>query len=221
MTVKNGIVCFTFDDRNFDGWIKSVDVFKKYNATASFFISGEIDNEALCAAKELYKAGHTVGLHTKNHADAPEYFEKLGAKAYFENEIMQQKQRLEENGIKVTSFAYPNNRRNDDTDAFLSQYFRRFRAGNSNCSQKYIPVELLEQERVMGGFGIGEYYKTVKQDIFEKITFAAKQNVCMTFFSHNIKPDACHIDMQSELLEEALCVAQNEEVAVIGFDELP
>ena len=30
--IKHGIVFFTFDDRNFNGWIQAIPLFEKYNA---------------------------------------------------------------------------------------------------------------------------------------------------------------------------------------------
>lgn len=221
MIAKNGIICFTFDDRNFQGWINAMPIFEKYNAHASFFISGEIDDEALSAIKILYKAGHTIGLHTKNHSDAPEYFEKYSAELYFQNEIKEQMQKLKENGIDITSFAYPNNKRTEETDRFLSKYFKRFRAGNRDFDKKYIPVELLTEEKVMRGFGIGEYYNTIEEEILDKIYLAAKENLCITFFSHNILENASHIHMPTALLKKCLATAEKEDVRVLGFNQLP
>ena len=77
-SIKNGIICFTFDDRKFDGWIGALDIFEKYNAYVSFFASGEIDDNAAKAMKILSDKGHTVGLHSIEHADAPEYFNEYG-----------------------------------------------------------------------------------------------------------------------------------------------
>lgn len=221
LNTTNGIICLTFDDRNFEGWIKALPIFEKYNAYASFFVSGEIDDFALSAIKEIHKAGHTIGLHSRNHSDAPEYFEKYGAEAYFINEIEQELQKLADNGITVKSFGYPNNKRTKDTDLYLSKYFNRFRAGNSQTDEKYIPVAALENTYVMQGFGIGEYYQTTERNFMDKILFAAKNNLCATFFSHNIAENANHIHMPTELLKKCLATAQKEGMQVLGFDQLP
>ncbi len=221
MNIDKGIICFTFDDRNFEGWLNAIPLFKRYNAHGSFFISGDIDNEALTAARTLHDAGHTVGLHTKNHVDAPEYFEKHGAEKYFKDEIQSQKEALEKNGVTVTSFAYPNNRRTDETDMFLSQFFKRFRAGNKNSDEKYIRLNQIAEKRIMHGYGIGEYYNTVEDELLDKIRFAAKENVCITFFSHNICENAKSIHMPLQLLEKCLELAEKECVKILGFDDLP
>ena len=44
---KRGVLCLTFDDRNFKCWMNALPIFRKYGARASFFIKGEIDEEAL------------------------------------------------------------------------------------------------------------------------------------------------------------------------------
>ncbi len=220
MTAKNGIICFTFDDRNFDGWLSAIPLFKKYGAHASFFISGAIDQRALETARALTDAGHTVGLHTLNHADAPEYFDTHGAQSYYENEIFPQLQPMLDAGIPVNTFAYPNNRRNEATDGFLGRWFSRFRAGNRLSEEKYFPAGQAHCRRVMQGFGVGEFYSTTEQDMIEKLELAARENLCMTFFSHNIAPGADHIHMPSELLEKCLARAQELGISVMGFDEL-
>ncbi len=175
----------------------------------------------MSAIKKIHKAGHTIGLHSKHHLAAPEYFEKYGAEAYFENEIKQELQTLANNGIPVRSFGYPYNMRTKETDAYLGNYFNRFRAEASRTAENYIPVDILEKVHVMPGLGIGEYYHTIEKDFTDTILLASKNNLCATFFSHNIRENANHIHMATELLEKCLAAAQKEGVLVVGFDQLP
>ena len=79
MSVKNGAVCFTFDDAAYDQWIEVLPLWAKYNAHATFFAAGEINQLAVEAMKQLQSAGHTVGLHSLHHADAV-IFQRLTGK---------------------------------------------------------------------------------------------------------------------------------------------
>ena len=221
-SVKNGIVCFTFDDRNFEGWINALPLFEKYNAHASFFISGAVDENVIKTISTLKEKGHTVGLHTLNHADAPEYFEAYGEEAYFKNEIEPQLKICEQNGFEMKSLGYPNNRRNEKTDEFLSKWFSRFRAGNRDAAEEqiYLPLSKLCENTAMRGMGIGEYYNTEEAELLEKFEYTAKTNTCVTFFSHNIAPKADSINMPTELLEACLKKANELGILLLGFDEL-
>lgn len=228
---KRGILCLTFDDRNLSGWVGAIPLFAKYGAHCSFFVSGAIDDDAISAMKSLQDAGHTVGLHTLNHADAPEYFESKGAQAYLENEILPQYNACKESGIRVTSMAYPNNRRNEITDQALSGYFTHFRAGLGvkrpegmalvDFDALYGVVSDLPGRRVMGGTGIGAYYNTVDSDVLAVLQKAWERDNVVTFFSHDISTAPSRVGMRLELLGAILERASSLGMAVVGFDELP
>lgn len=221
-SIKHGILCFTFDDRNFEGWLKAMPLFEKYNAHASFFVAGEISHSAIEAMQALRRCGHTVGLHAFTHRDAPEYFDAQGGEGYFRDEIAPQLSVCRENGIPIKAFAYPNNYRNETTDAYLGSFFSRFRAGNLDCTEEelFVPVSHLPETRVHHGIGIGAYYHTVEGELLALIQRAADTNTCLTFFSHNIAPNADRISMPTELLESCLGKAAELGVRLLGFDEL-
>ena len=84
--IKHGIVFFTFDDRNFDGWLQAIPLFEKYNAHATFMVSGEIDQDTAQKIKTLQEHGHSIGLHTKTHSDMPPFCREKSAEEYFSAE---------------------------------------------------------------------------------------------------------------------------------------
>jgi peptidoglycan/xylan/chitin deacetylase (PgdA/CDA1 family) len=228
---KRGVLCLTFDDRNFKCWMNALPIFRKYGARASFFIKGEIDEEALALIAVLKADGHTVGLHTMNHADAPEYIEKNGAQAYLDNEVLPQYNACLAAGFKVKSFAYPNNRRNEDTDRLLSVYFTHFRAGLGvkrpegvalqDFAPLYKPVSELPGRKVMGGAGIGAYYNTVLEDNLAALRKARDNEQVLVFFSHDISDAPSRIGMSNEVLEAMLSTAKELGMAIVGLDDLP
>lgn len=229
---RRGVVCFTFDDRNFAGWLAALPLFRTYAAHATFFTTGPIDAQAAGTLRQLQAAGHSLGLHSLHHADAPEYFAKHGAAAYVKNEVLSQLEPARAAGLVIHSFAYPNNLRDAATDAALSPYFWHFRAGIhtrvngvrmpiTRLDSAIIPFREIRKHRVMEGFGIGEYYATKREDLLEMLRRTAAQNGVITFFSHNIAPAAKSINMPTETLEACLREASALGMSIAGFDELP
>lgn len=219
--LRRGAVCFTFDDYHGKNWLKADAIFKKYDAHATFFIVGEITPEKIEVMKKLQAAGHSVGLHTSHHRNATKFMKSKGEKWYLDNEILPQLKVCEENGLTVRNFAYPNNRRDEKTDAMLYKYFDYLRAGNGPAKKPiYYPVTEIKKQMVLGGGGIGVFYKSDVEELKSRLDRAAKTNTLIVFFSHNIAPDAKHIHMPTEMLEALLAHAQKLGMKVVGFDQL-
>lgn len=226
--VKRGIVSFTFDDGVYKTWLPQMDLFARYGARATFFYSGEITPEAAESMKVLRGYGHSVGLHTLRHKDAVD----VAMDAYFEEQIRPQIESAAAYGVTdLHYFAYPNNRHSDESDAFLSRYFRRFRAGAgiklpkgfriAEQDRAYIPYADLPGRRIMGGCGIGAYYDSTVDNLDAALTRAAEENLLIVFFSHGIYPGAKSVDMPTELLEHLLEKCSELGLLVAGFDEIP
>ena len=226
--VKRGVVCFTFDDGVYKTWLPQMPLFARYGARATFFYSGEITPEAAESMKVLRGYGHSVGLHTLTHRDAVD----VEMNAYFEEQIRPQLDAAAAYGVTdLRYFAYPNNRRSEETDAFLSRYFRRFRAGIGIALPKgfriaeqdraYIPYAELPRRQVLGGCGIGPYYESTFENLDSALTRAAEENLLILFFSHGILPEARSVHMSEEMLAHLLEKAAELGLVAAGFDELP
>ena len=222
--VEHGILCLTFDDRNFEGWQKALPLFAKYHAHASFFVTGNIDRETAKVMKKLQAAGHTVGLHTKNHCDPVAGLKKYPSlEVYFAKEIAPQLKQCEMQGIKVCTLAYPENRHTPESDALLGKTFERFRAGTKDKpNDAGIPVPEIPQLAVIGGRGLGSYYKTDPAVVEKSIRDAAEKNLFIAYYSHNIQTKKANaISITFELLEMMLKTAEECGMKVVGFEELP
>ena len=231
-----GILCLTFDDTYWKNWEKALPVFEKYGAKATFFPSGNLNAEALACLKKLDDAGHTVGCHSSGHRDAPKFFKNTSGTMYVRREVAPQKKALATVGINPEFFAYPNNRRDEDTDALLAFHFKRFRAGCGLSRKNYyspsnkmsivefdcafFPVGELPHRRVMGGVGVGAYYNTNIDDICRGIRRAAQHNEVFVIFSHDICANPNKVSMRTEWLEKILMAAHEYGVAVKGFKDL-
>lgn len=218
---RRGAVCFTFDDYHGEKWLKSVPLFQKYGAHATFFIVGEITPEKADTMKKLQNAGHTVGLHTLHHRDAVPFIQEQGEARYLKEEIFPQLDACKKYGITVRSFAYPNNRRDEASDRMLFPYFDHLRAGNGPARKPlFYPLETLPEKSWLGGTGIGTYYKSDLKVLKALITQAAESRSVLVFFSHSIFPGAENINMPTEWLEELLHHARQLNMNIVGFDEL-
>lgn len=225
-TITRGIVFFTFDDRNFDGWINAIPLFEKYNAHATFMVMGEIDEHAAAVMKTLQAHGHSPGLHTLSHPNAPT---DGGMEEYFQTQVQPQLDGCKTSGLTVQNFAYPNNFRTDDTDRFMLQHFRKLRAGCGRTNDldltRHAPlfrsIDSLKTDHLMRGAGIGRYYNSSVEMLCRVLHRVAEENLAVVFFSHNIAPDAQHVHMPTNTLETCLKLAQDLGIRAAGFDEIP
>lgn len=102
-TVPSGNkVCYlTFDDGPSKNTPKILDILKKYNAKATFFV---INSSDIGYVKRIHDEGHTVGLHTASHNYAQIY---SSVDAYFKD-LQQISDKVESIiGIKSTVMRFP------------------------------------------------------------------------------------------------------------------
>ena len=221
-TQRRGAVCFTFDDYGGENWVKADKIFKKYDAHATFFVVREITEEKAKVMKTLQAAGHTVGLHTIKHRNANPLPSGWTSDQYIKDQVLPQLEACEKYGIKVRSFAYPNNRRSEVSDQALYKYFDYLRAGWGKSKQPiYTPLAELPEKMVLGGGGIGQYYKSDLNKLKGLLDEAHKRDALIVFFSHNITPKAKSIHMPTELLEALLKHARKLNMNIVGAEELP
>ena len=62
------VVFLTFDDGPSKNTVKILDILKKYNVTATFFVIGEnLTDSGVEIAKQALAEGHMLGMHTETH----------------------------------------------------------------------------------------------------------------------------------------------------------
>ena len=226
--VTNGILLLTFDDARYETWLPQTERFERWNARATFFYDKEITPEAAESMKQLRAHGHSVGVHTVSHKDAVD----ITPQEYFTSVIRPQLAQAAACGIHdIEFFAYPNNRHTEEFDAFLSQYFTRFRAGAkikapkgfhiADFEEAYLPLDKIPSQKVMGGCGIGPYYDSTQKNLDCALEKAAHENKLITFFSHAVLPEARTVHMSEETLENMLKKAVSLGMVIAGFNELP
>lgn len=228
--IERGIVCFTFDDGRFTEWLPLLTLFEKYHAHMTFFYNGDLrDGASIESMKTLRAAGHTTGLHARSHRDAVPAIAEEGAEAYVNDQILPQLEACREAGLTVESFAYPNNRRDDETDCVLGRYFKRFRAGLGISLPKgfdiaaqsaaFVPMTRLHESPVFRGCGIGEYYASTLENLYGALERAARENARLVFYSHGISANPRAIDVHTDMLEALLRKSAELGLVMAGMDE--
>ena len=237
----HGAIVLSFDDRNFDSWEKSVPLFRKYGARATFFYCGALDERAKNSLWRLsHCEGHSIGLHGLGHRNADSAVVSMGAEAYWEKEIAPQLDACRAAGLNITSFAYPNCRFSEDTDAlFREKGFLHVRGGLKGVSpydpkgekrgmlkpihtvdEAFIPSRELRNRFRLDTVLVGEAYNTDIEDILKCVRRCSARNEVFVVASHGIAPNAKGINMKTEWLELILATAKEYGVAVISFNEL-
>ncbi len=141
-TLEQGGVVLTFDDRNFDDWIKAIPLFEELEVKATFFISGEIDQQARDAIQQLARHGHAIGSHSIHHLKAVEFCQQRSTDEFLRFEIEPQLKSFQAIGVTPGAFAYPMSRNNAVTDELLLQVFRHVRTGkNIDAGQRICDID--------------------------------------------------------------------------------
>ena len=219
---KCGRVCFTFDDRNFGHWRESLSLFQKYDAHATFFVSGEMDETALDCMKTLQKSGHSIGLHALHHA---RYFS--APENYIENEIIPQKECCDRAGIDLRAFAYPFSQRDEASDRKLFEIFDFLRGGAWQVSEG--AASLADNERLFVAdiaskqlfFGIAVGGNFDFHEISRCLSRAAERDETVVFYAHDITGKVApknHIS--SGQLAVLLKLARAFNMNICGINEL-
>jgi len=236
-----GTLILSFDDRNFADWEKALPLLDKYNAHVTFFVNGAMDDDTVQKLKKLRAHGHSIGLHGLRHANADAAIAQKGAARYFADDIVPQLDRLRVAGVSVTSFAYPNCRFTDESDAlFKAKGFAHVRGGHKGVApydpkgekqeglkpihtvdRAFFPAAELGARFRLDTVIAGEAYHTDIEDILQCIRRCAARKEVFVLTSHGIRPGAKGISMKTEWLERILATAKECGVAMVGFDELP
>ena len=238
---STGVLLLSFDDRNFEDWVRAIPIFEKYNAHATFFVSGEFTPDVVHSVKKLMAAGHSIGLHGQHHANVKKLVVEKGWEAYCAQELDVVMRQCDAAHIPVRNFAYPNGYRDEATDKLLLGRFDRVRGpitkgvrpydpkGEKKASLKplvtdervFFPVAELPKRRVLDRVLIGEAYNTDIDDVAACIRRAGERKEVLVLASHGIHPNARKIHMKTEWLEKILATAQECGVSVLGFEEVP
>ena len=216
---RSGSLILSFDGNTFADWIAALPLFEKFSAHATFFASGPINEAAVRTLKRLSEAGHSVGLSGLAHLNADEALAAMGAERYWKEEIDPQHSVCRVSYIPVKSFAYPNGRRTEETDAFFREKgFEHLLGGNHDRGT--IPAAELPSRFWLEAKIADDVSPAEIEDILACIRRCAERNEAFALTSSGPGLLAKGAGAAASHLERILAAAHESGLAIVGLDEL-
>lgn len=230
---RHGVLCLTFDDRNFAGWERALPLFRRFHAHATFFVCGPLDGKAVSTMAALRAEGHSLGLHGQTHAPATKLMDKLGEEKYLAHEVLPQVEAANKASLDVRNWAYPMSARNGWTDSALGAHFRRLRTGcvwrteiksHPLCSydEVFLPMTGIPERKLIPGAAFPSAFPEWEDDVIGALKRVRDRNELVCLYAHCIRYDA-KIDPHDISIRQLESVLENAAllgVSIIGFDEL-
>ncbi len=118
-------ICLSFDDYPVDEWFKLRELFLKYDARVTFFVTrfDTLTAKQIEKLKILQNDGHEIGFHGAKHVLSEYYIKDHSLEEYIKNEIVAGVNSMNDSGFYPTSFAYPYSAKYWGTDKELLKYF--------------------------------------------------------------------------------------------------
>jgi peptidoglycan-N-acetylglucosamine deacetylase len=151
-------VLLTFDDHFVNEWVAAIPIFQRYNAKATFFVTGfdKLTKEQIDGLKKLKAAGHSIGCHSLRHKKALEYVKEFSLEQYWRDDIEPAIKLMSDNGLPPSCFAYPSSQNDKQTDQMLLKYFSHLRSGVSfsKADAIFVPSDQIKNKGCLYGTSI-------------------------------------------------------------------
>lgn len=118
-------ICISFDDRTVDEWFELRELYNRYNARLTFFVTrfDSLTPAQVEKLRILQSDGHEIGFHGALHVISEHYIQEHSMEEYLRNEIMNGIDMMNQKGFYPTSFSYPYSAKYTGTDEELLKYF--------------------------------------------------------------------------------------------------
>lgn len=222
-------ICLSFDDKSIDEWYELVPLFKKYNATATFFITKPYtltDNE-IQKLKTMEKEGFEIGFHGYHHKSAEHYIRNHSYKEYLQNEIEPGIRFMDSVEINCQSFAYPYGAEYWFTDYLLQKHFTTVRDVSPLNKEKDLTkiddiYYTFNGKGSLSAIGIDAKTGLNMKMINKALNRTINNNEVLMLYGHipTKKPKVKGYHFQVDFLEEILVSAQQKKLVFYTFSEL-
>ena len=188
-TISNKTIYLTFDDGPGAHTARLLDILKKYNVKATFFVTG-YDNRYNDLLKKEAEEGHTIGLHSYSHNYGLIY---SSIDSYMEDLLKIQNKVKEYTGIESTIIRFPGGSSNTIS--------RRYKVGiMSELTKKVEEVGFRYFDWTILSGDAGETKDPNK--IVENVTSKIKENAPNVVLMHDIK--SYTVDSVERIIEYGL-----------------
>jgi peptidoglycan/xylan/chitin deacetylase (PgdA/CDA1 family) len=123
-------IALSFDDAAIAAWYSGRELFQRYGARATFFVTryARWSEEGRAQLRALADDGHGVEPHGRDHYDAAQYVEDHGVAALLREEVLPSIEVLRADGYEPTTYAYPYGKRTGETDRAILAYLPQLRS---------------------------------------------------------------------------------------------
>lgn len=113
-----GGLALGFDDAYVPDWMTARDMFMRYGARVTFFITywDQLNETDRMSLHVLAADGHDIEAHSVKHRRGPDYVEASGLGTYIADEVQPSIDHLVDDGFEITTYAYPFGARTGETD---------------------------------------------------------------------------------------------------------
>lgn len=181
-------VVLTFDDDFTENWLQTNQLLSKFNWKATFFVTrfNQLSKNNLNELMELKKKGHEIAGHGLNHLNTKSFLKEHTVTEYIDQEIQSLKNLMQQEGLPITSFAYPYGARNKRTDKILFKSFQMLRGTTyRNTKPKYQNC-YYEGKKIVNGIGIDNNYSHFSIPfIISLLEYAKNNNKILILYAHN------------------------------------
>lgn len=184
---QTGGVVLTFDDDYVEDWKIADMKLRDYSWKASFCICriGLMNRDRIQTLQGFQNYGHEIAGHGANHVNTLDYIAANGFQKFYEDEVTPMMTKMKDNGLNVTSFAYPYGVRNYYTD---SQLFNTFTVLRGTTYGAYIPENqscYYDNSKIVFGLGIDSHYPHFSMPyIFNLLDYANSHHKILILYSH-------------------------------------
>ncbi|WP_030908315.1 polysaccharide deacetylase family protein [Streptosporangium amethystogenes] len=230
-----GILLLTFDDYFVPEWSAAREIFTRYGARVTFFISEpyKLGADDWRGLRELADDGHTVGAHGYRHLWAPDRIAALGGDGYLREDVDPCLDALRGHGFEPRCFAYPVSRRDGASDEVLGRIFTRLRGGAridpgtdlASADAIFVPAAEAAGRRVLLGAGVdtGKEFRPAgvsDASVRSALVRAAERAEAVTFYAHAIADRHQANHTAPGRVEAILAQASELGLGSLGFDDL-
>lgn len=186
LSIQSGVV-LTFDDDYIENWKMAASQLKIYSWRATFCVCriGLMNQDRIHTLQEFQKYGHEIAGHGVNHINTLQYVSINGVQKFYDDEISPMMVKMNENGLHVTSFAYPYGLRDDITDDKLFSTFKVLRGTTYNDCIPQSQDCYYDHSRLVFGLGIDTNYAHFNMPyIFSLLDYANTHHKILVLYAH-------------------------------------